>query len=75
MNITELYKFAAKYQMDFDFSRIKNGKKLDLTKKPYDIIYIDNMIQYYEDIENYENCNFLVSFKNDRLNHDKNYHI
>ena len=71
--LTNLLKIAYKYQMDSDCLRIKQGKKLDITKKPYQITYIDNMIKYYEDLEIFENCEILLSFKKDKLDHEKNY--
>lgn len=54
-------------------NRIKSGKKYDINFKPYDMDMINNMIKYFEEIEEYENCKTLLDFSNKRFNHEINY--
>ena len=71
--VNKLIEAARKFQIDSDFNRLKSGKKLDLTKKPYTIKSINNMIDFYENKEEYEKCTLLVKFKTEILNHENNY--
>ena len=71
--VNKLIETARKFQIDSDFHRIKNGKKLDLTKRPYTTKSINNMISFYENKEEYEKCTILLKFKNEILNHESNY--
>jgi len=64
---------AYKFLMDTDFNRIKDGKFLDMSKKPYDTELLDNMIIFYETSEEYEKCEIILGFKSSMMNHDKNY--
>jgi hypothetical protein len=64
---------AYKFLMDTDFNRIKAGKYLDMSKKPYDIKLLENMIIFYENEEEYEKCEIIFGFKSSILDHDKNY--
>lgn len=59
--------------METNFLRIKQGKQLDITNKPYDMQLIENMISYYESGEEYEKCNIVLEFKNKKMDHENNY--
>jgi hypothetical protein len=59
--------------MDTNYERILNGKKLDLTSRPYNIKFIDKMINFYEEKEEYEKCEVIHSFKKELLDHENNY--
>jgi len=60
--------------METNFKRIKEGKYLDINKKPYDIKLIDNMINFFEEDEEYEKCGIILDFRNKILDHENNYY-
>lgn len=53
--------------------RIKKGMYFDLSMNPYDSEFIDRMITFYEEEEEYEKCKFLLEFKKKRFNHSYGY--
>ena len=59
-----LIESCKEYLMDTNYERILNGKKLDLTSKPYNIKFIEKMINFYEEKEEYEKCNVLKKLMN-----------
>lgn len=61
------------YLMRESFNRIKSGKNYDVNFKPYDREFINKMILYFENKEEYENCKTLVDFSNIRFDHKLNY--
>jgi hypothetical protein len=61
------------YLMNSSYERIAKGKGYDISFKPYEKKFISKMIQYFEDIEEYEKCQVLVNFMNNRFDHEKNY--
>ncbi len=61
------------YVMNEDFERIKSGLRCSPFLDLYTIDYIDMIIEYYEENEEYEKCNILLDKRNDIMNHDKNY--
>jgi hypothetical protein len=61
------------YLMRDGLDRIKSGKNYDANFKPYDKEFIDKMISFFEEREEYENCETLVNFKNIRFDHNLNY--
>lgn len=73
MKITDALNKIAEYNFNTNFKRIESGKKLDVANKPYSIEYLDNMIFHFEEKEEYEKCSFILEFKNEMLNHDKQY--
>ena len=71
--IKKLTDSAFKFQMDTDYNRIKNGKRLNLVNKPYDLEFINNMIIFYENSEEYEKYSTIIELKNSILDHENNY--
>jgi hypothetical protein len=71
--IDKLVDSAFNFQMESNFKRIKSGKFLDINKKPYNIKIIDNMVLYFEDLEEYEKCQVLIDFKTKILDHENTY--
>lgn len=53
--------------------RIKKGMYFDLSLTPYDSEFIDRMIIFYEESEEYEKCQYLLSFKKKRFSHKYGY--
>jgi hypothetical protein len=60
-------------QANLDYYRITGGKRLDISNKPYALIYLDKLICFFENKEEYEKCGHLLKVKNDILNHNNNY--
>jgi hypothetical protein len=56
-----------------NFNRIKNGNRLDIRLKPYEIETLNDMISFYEEVEDYEKCEIIANFKNKILDHENNY--
>ena len=71
--IESLLDSAFEYQMETNFKRIKSGKRLDLSKKPYNLELVNNMIEHYTQAEQYEKCEILLIFKSKILDHENNY--
>lgn len=63
------------YLMNSSYDRINQGKCYDISFKPYTIDFIDNLISYFEEIEEYEKCKVLLDFSKERFDHEKNYAI
>lgn len=61
------------YLMNSSYERINLGKFYDLNFKPYDKDFVEKMIYYFEEIEEYEKCKILLDFSKERFNHEKNY--
>ena len=61
------------YLMRDGLDRIKAGKSYDVNFKPYSREFIDKMISFFEEREEYENCKTLVDFLNIRFDHNLNY--
>lgn len=53
--------------------RIKKGIYFDLTLTPYDSDFIQRMIEFYEEQEEYEKCKYLLDFSNKRFSHRYGY--
>ena len=77
MNNIEIVEYlinsAFESQMQNNFNRIKEGKRLDIQNIPYNMEYLKNMINFYSEREEYEKCEITLSFMNMILDHDKNY--
>lgn len=56
-----------------NFQRITKGKHYDENFILYDQKFIDEMIFYYQNREEYERCQYLVNYKEKRFDHKKNY--
>jgi hypothetical protein len=75
INIKGLVKSGTDYFMDFEFQRIKKGERIGVSKQPYSIKLYDNLILYYENLEDYEKCAVILIEKNKIFDHDNNYKI
>jgi hypothetical protein len=56
-----------------NFQRILNGKHFDEKFKIYDQKFLNEMIFYYQNREEYEKCQFLLNYIKKRFDHKKNY--
>jgi hypothetical protein len=56
-----------------NFQRISNGKHFDEKFKLYDQKFLNEMIFYYQNREEYEKCQFLLNYIKNRFDHKKNY--
>ena len=61
------------YLMRESFNRIKDGKNYDVNFKPYSMEFIKKMISFFEEREEYENCQTLSKFLDIRFDHNLNY--
>lgn len=61
------------YLMNSSYERILAGKPYDATFKPYLEQFVEKMIAYFEESEEFEKCAKLVDFKRSRFDHEKNY--
>jgi hypothetical protein len=61
------------YLMNSCYERIAGGKSYDISFKPYEKKFVNKMIKYFEEYEEYEKCDLLMKFINDRFDHEKNY--
>jgi hypothetical protein len=53
-----------------NFERIKSGKYFDDNYHPYTKEFLEKMIQYFIQREEYENCDFLKKHIDMRFSHD-----
>jgi hypothetical protein len=61
------------YLMNSSYDRINQGKFYDISFKPYTVDFIDKLIVYFEEREEYEKCKVLLDFSKERFDHEKNY--
>jgi hypothetical protein len=61
------------YLMNSSYDRINQGKFYDMSFKPYTMDFIDKLIFYFEEREEYEKCKMLLDFSKERFDHEKNY--
>jgi chemotaxis methyl-accepting protein methylase len=54
------------------YERIKLGKSYDLGFKPYSEIVLRNVLNYFEEKEEFEKCELILKHLN-KLNHDNGY--
>lgn len=59
--------------MHTTFERISKGIYYDEKLLPFDKTFIEEVIKYFRDIEEYEKCEILLSTISE-LNHDTNFH-
>lgn len=57
------------------YDRIIDNKPFDTKLKPYDKKIIEELLSYYEELEEYEKCNKIHLFMKDRYNHSQNFQI
>lgn len=55
------------------YNRISQNKPFDVKLKPYKESQIKEVLEYFEDKEDYEKCQVLSDFINERFNHITNY--
>ena len=72
--VDKLVNSAFNFQMQTNYERILSGKNLDINNRPYNIKLIDNMINFFEEEEEYEKCHNLIKFKQAVLDHENNYY-
>ena len=63
------------YLMNNSYERINQGKYYDMNFKAYEKNFIEKMISYFEEREEYEKCKVLFDFSKERFDHEKNYMI
>jgi hypothetical protein len=61
------------YLMNSTYDRINKGKYYDISFKPYTIDFIEKIMYYFEEREEYEKCKVLLDFSKERFDHEKNY--
>jgi hypothetical protein len=61
------------YLMNSTYERIKEGKCFDSNFRTYEKDFVEKIIFYFEEIEEYEKCKILLDFSKERFDHEKNY--
>ena len=61
--------------MNEDYDRIYKGIRHNPLMELYDIVYIDIIIDYFQEREEYEKCSLLLEKKNSVLDHQNNYFL
>ena len=57
-----------------EFERIRNNEELSSKNIPYTIQYVDILIYHYESLDEYEKCQILLNYKNNRIStHDNKF--
>jgi len=57
-----------------EFERIKNNEELSSNNIPYTIQYIDILIYHFEGIDEFEKCQVLLNYKNNKIScHNENF--
>ena len=51
------------YAMNEDYERISKGLRFNPLKELYDIEYVDMIIEYFKEREEYERCSLLLKYK------------
>ncbi len=59
--------------VEIEFNRIKNNNDVSSNNIPYTIEYINMLIKYFELKEEYEKCQILISYKFNKMEHDKKF--
>lgn len=66
---------SSKYRNNvIQYLKITYGEVL-INNQPYELKLIDNLISFFEEVEEYERCSELLDIRNKRLDHEKNYLI
>lgn len=73
LEVMMLRKENKEFAMNEDYERILKGIKHDPLMEVYSSEYVNEMIEFFSDKEEYEKCSELVKYKEERFNHDKNY--
>jgi hypothetical protein len=59
--------------MEEVYKRVSENKPFDFNLKPYKESQIREVLEYFEDREDYEKCQVISDFLNKRFNHVTNY--
>ena len=59
--------------MNSSYERISEGKPYDAKMSPYSKEFVEKMIAYFEESEEFEKCAKLSEFRRSRFDHEKNY--
>lgn len=74
MNLNLIADIINQNNFDINYQKILSNKKLDITLKPFTSDYLNKMINYFADSEQYEKCKVVKDFKDRMLNHEINYY-
>jgi hypothetical protein len=55
------------------YQRLSENKPFDINLRPYKESQIKEVLEYFEDREDYEKCQMISDFINKRFNHVTNY--
>jgi hypothetical protein len=55
------------------YQRISENKPFDINLKPYKEEQVREVLEYFEDREDYEKCQVISNFLNKRFNHTTNF--
>jgi len=73
MNQEKLSLKSYDYLMNSTFERIKVGKFFNENFEAYSKDFINKIMKYFENREEYEKCQILVNFIEKRFNHEENF--
>lgn len=59
--------------IEIEFDRIKKNLELSSNNIPYTTKYISMLIKHFESKEEYEKCEILLNYKNNKIDHDKKF--
>ncbi len=63
------------YKMNEILSRLNQGKTYGYDLKPYGEKVLKRALKFFEENEEYEKCQLLIKYIENRFNHEKNYLI
>ena len=63
------------YAMNEDYVRVAKGLRHNPLMELYTIEYIDLIIEYFKEREEYERCSTLLKCKDSILDHNSNYRL
>jgi hypothetical protein len=63
------------YAMSEDYERICKGRRHNPLMELYTTEYIDTIIEYFQEREEYERCSTLLKCKESILDHNSNYRL
>ena len=72
-NINKLINEEYIFEIKANYVLIKQGSLLKLNKKPFNIAYLDKMIDYFPNCEMYRECALILKLKNKLLITENNY--
>ena len=63
------------YLMIDAFKRIELNKHYDVNLKPYTKPFVEKVLKFFEEREEYEKCGIIHTFLDNKFNHEINYKI